>query len=188
MSAPIVPIEEYIGWKSTWMKQVLEFDADNLSTIPNTSVVLSDNGISHIVLDKDTDTIYKRSIPYLIENEIYWLNTMKRFADGMDEHSSYVPGNIKRFDKYTISMNYLGESQPVQDKTKFMMHRGRIGFALAHIRVRHGDLTSANIIVRGDFPYILDWAESRFKNDPRPDKRDDGDSYWLDKTFAELCK
>ncbi len=185
-----VPFEEYIGWQDTWMKRVVEFDSDNLKLIPSDdSVVLSNNGISHVVLHKPSNTIYKRSIPYLIENEIYWLEQMAELAIvGVVGKISFVPSGIQRFDKYTISMEYLGESKRVKNKDLFGEYWVRVKGALAHIRVRHGDLTSPNIIVRDDIPYILDWAESRFRNDPRPDKRPEGDSHWLQKTFAELCK
>ena len=182
-----VPIEEYIGWQDTWMKRVIEFDSDNLKTLPSDSVILSNNGISHVVLHRPTNTIYKRSIPFLIENEIYWLNEMNEFAESNDL-ISYVPGDIKRFDKYTISMEYLGESQPIIGKTEFAIHWKQIRFMLLNIHVRHGDITPPNVIVRDDFPYLLDWAESRFINDPRPDKREGGNEYWLEKTFTELCK
>ncbi len=183
-----VLIEEYIGWQDTWMKRVVEFDSDNLKLIPaDDSVILSNNGISHVVLHRPTNTIYKRSIPYLIENEIYWLDEMNDFAESNDL-ISYVPGDIRRFDKYTISIEYLGKSQPVTDKISFMAHRTQIEFIFANIHVRHGDLTPPNIIVRDNIPYILDWAESRFLGDPRPDKRVGGDSFWLQKSFIELCK
>ena len=177
------------------MKRVVEFDSHNLKTLPtnaNDSVILSNNGISHVVLHRPTNTIYKRSIPYLIENEIYWLNEMEKFGKDKENHPRsehiYVPGNIQRFDKYTISMEYLGESQPVSDEKAFMEHVDSILFTFFHIRVRHGDLTSANVIVRDDIPHILDWAESRFMDDPRPDKRLYGDKNRLQQTLSELCK
>lgn len=184
-----VPIEEYVGWQDTWMKRVVEFDSDNLKLIPSDdSVILSNNGISHVVLHRPTNTIYKRSIPYLIENEVYWLNRMNELAttDNLLRFS-YVPDNIQRFDKYTISMEYLGESQPVKNKVKFMAHIAFLEYMFQDIKVRHGDLTSPNTIVRDDIPHILDWAESRFMGDPRPDKRPLGDKYYLQQTFTELC-
>lgn len=183
-----VPIEEYIGWQDTWMKRVVEFDSSNIKPIPTPSVVLSNNGISHVVLHRSSNTIYKRSIPFLIENEIYWLNRMTEYGKGAVGKISYVPGNVQRFDKYTISMDYLGESEPVDDKTLFTVRWGRVKSALTFIKVRHGDLTPPNVIVRNDMPHILDWAESRFADDPRPDKRPLGDRHYLRTTFAELCK
>lgn len=191
MTIPTVPFEEYVGWQDTWIKRVIEFDSHNLRSIPtDDSVILSNNGISHVILHRPTATIYKRSIQYLVENEIYWLNRMKEFAKGAERQPwlSYVPGNIQRLDKYTISMEYLGESQPVNDETKFIRHWKRIGIMLIYIQIRHGDLTPPNIIVRDDIPHVLDWAESRFMDDPRPDKREGSNEFWLRQTFAELCK
>ena len=52
--------------------------------------------------------------------------------------------------------------------------------------IRHGDLTQYAIIVVNNKPHFIDWAESRWKRDPAPDKRPEGDRYWLNKTIQEM--
>jgi tRNA A-37 threonylcarbamoyl transferase component Bud32 len=52
--------------------------------------------------------------------------------------------------------------------------------------VRHGDLTSPHVIVRNNSPIVIDWAESRVFTDPAPDKREEGDSYWMHKTMRGM--
>ncbi len=69
-----------------------------------------------------------------------------------------------------------------------MSHKRPIEELLRENVIRHGDLTTQAIIVRDQVPHMIDFAESRLGNDPRPDKRPEGDAYWLDRTFMELCK
>ena len=59
--------------------------------IPSNSKVLSDNGIS-IVFRALDGYIYKRSIPYLIQNELSFYNAMR--------NTGFVPSCIL-YDKYT---------------------------------------------------------------------------------------
>jgi len=53
--------------------------------------------------------------------------------------------------------------------------------------LRHGDLTSYSVIPVLNRPMIIDWAESRMLDDPRPDKRPEGDAFWLRRTMESLC-
>ena len=160
---------------SRWLKLAYEFDSENL--IPLDSVeILSDNGISIVM--RHEDYIYKRSIPFLIENEIWMLKHMWK--------SGFVPA-AKRVDKYTISMVDFGVSEPVTNFFELNEYVMKLKSVLQHYEIRHGDITPPNIIVKNNAPCLLDWAEARLANDPRPSKRPGGDEYWIDKTWKEIA-
>ena len=144
--------------------------------IPEGSEIISDNSIA-IVWRSPDGLIYKRSMPFLIENEIYCLRVLWP--------SGYVP-QAYRHDKYTIAMRDLGDTEPVTDKDRFVVGMHGIATALVRNKIRHGDITKYAIIVKDNDPYIIDFAESRLESDPRPDKRIEGDDYWIKKTIEEL--
>jgi len=68
-----------------------------------------------------------------------------------------------------------------------MMHQIGVLTALIEAGVRHGDLTHYAVIVKDNKPFLIDFAESRLMGDPRPDKRPEGDRYWLHKTLLRIC-
>jgi predicted Ser/Thr protein kinase len=139
-----------------------------LSGIRYTFQELSDNGISivrRIKAFNGTDTyiyILKRSIPYLIENEVAFLNVM--------QSSGYVP-RFDRYDKYTLRIEDLGQSEPVTNWSIFRDHCAKLLHALSSRSVRHGDITEQAVIIRNNKPYLIDFAESRWKYDSAPDKQ-----------------
>lgn len=57
---------------------------------------------------------------------------------------------------------------------------------LSDLEIRHGDLTRPHIFIINDSPVIIDWAESRMWDDPRPDKRREGDEYWMMRTIRDI--
>lgn len=122
--------------------------------------------------------VYKRQTPYLTENE-YWCLT--HLAD-----TGCVP-LCDRIDKYTIQMQDLGKTRPVTDKTLFLMHLPELLYNLKYKGIRHGDLTEYALIVNNNVPYLIDFAESRMWDDPRPDKCPEGDEFWLTQTMNKLC-
>jgi len=150
-------------------------DRNELQSIPPGAALLSDNGIS--IVYHYSRVVYKRSIPFLIENELWCLEQM--------EFSGFVPA-ASRWDKYTISMLYI-ERQPITDKDLFLSYREPLMDALDNVKIRHGDITKYAIIPNDNRPYLIDFAESRIREDPRPDKRPKGDEYWIWRTFEELC-
>lgn len=160
-----------------WLELAREFDSENLRDY-EVGEELSNNGIS-IVGRGTGGYVYKRSIPFLIENEIYCLQQMA--------NSELVP-QAERFDKYTIRMEDLGIGELVFDANAFMMWMPSLEDALANAHIRHGDITTQAIIIRQNIPYLIDFAEARLWNDPRPNKRPGTDWEWLNKTFMELCK
>lgn len=181
-----------------WYKRVIEFDSDNLMDIPEDSELLSNNGISLVWRGND-GWIYKQSIPFLIENEYYFIDFMNEFHSEPSNSTKrlfpsntftysfpYVISDCYKHGKYTIRMTDLGESEKLSSKELAFYHWNEILRLLQKANVRHGDLTKPNIIIRHDRVYILDWAESRFIGDPRPTKRPESDYYWLEATFKDL--
>ena len=138
---------------------------------------LSGNSISKVW--RQHGYICKRQPKFLCENEIWCLQHMY--------HSGYVPFVQDRINEDTIIMEDLGKGEKIINRDVFMAHLERILRSLKLHGIRHGDLTEPNIIVRNDIPYIIDFAESRLLDDPRPDKRPEGDEYWLKKTMQKLC-
>ena len=137
---------------------------------------LSYNGVSLVYYD-GLAHVYKRSIPYLIENELSFYLAL---------HSSgYVP-IAKRYDKYTLEIQWLGKSETISEPALFIEHCRKILHIMEGREIRHGDITIYAIIVKANRPYFIDWAESRWAHDPAPDKRPEGDRYWLNKTIQEM--
>ena len=137
---------------------------------------LSYNGVSLVYYD-GLAHVYKRSTPYLIENEYVFLSTL---AD-----TGYVP-SVERYDKYTLKIGWLGQCHPIKSQYSFTYHCERFLGIVEARGIRHGDLTQYAIIVVNNKPHFIDWAESRWKLDPAPDKRPEGDRYWLNKTIQEM--
>lgn len=146
--------------------------------LPTSCELISDNGVSQVW--RGEGVVYKRSIPFLIENELWCLQRA-------EEVGIFVP-HATRFDISTIMMEDLGESEPVLDCERFWQHSDKLIALLKRAGIRHGDLTTQAVIVKDNKPYIIDWAESRLADDPRPDKRPEGDIYWIDRTWSELCQ
>lgn len=95
--------------------------------------------------------------------------------------SGYVP-SAERVDVEIIRTTFI-EKRPVTDTIVWMAHLESALDALKQAGIRHGDLTQYSVIPHGNRPMLVDFAESRLIGDPRPDKRPEGDAYWLRKTF-----
>lgn len=137
---------------------------------------LSGNSVSFVW--REGDVIYKRQPKYLADNE-NWALVQPALAD-------YVPQFLARLNKEIIKMEFV-QSEPVTDTVEFWNHYHAVLGALKAAGLRHGDLTEYSVLVRGNRPVLIDWAESRNWDDPRPDKRRAGDAYWLKKTMEKLC-
>ncbi len=160
-----------------WLIIAQQLDPDNWVDLPSESILMHDNGISCTYHAEKVGLVFKRSIPFLIENEFYFLRQM--------QGTSYVP-TVERYDKYTIMMPFV-ENQPVTKRNTFMRHRKRLLMALRNAGIRHGDLTVPNVLVNENRPIVIDWAESRRWGDMRKDKRIEGDSHWSQVTWEKLC-
>jgi len=127
---------------------------------------------------REGDWVYKEQPKHLTDNEIHALRTM--------HPSGYVP-HAEQVDIETIRMEYVS-NEPVTDADAFMLHCEPLLAAMKQAGLRHGDLTEYAVLVVDNKPIIIDWAESRIWGDPRPDKRREGDAYWLRLTMEKLCE
>lgn len=162
-----------------WLEIASTLDKENIkffnSNIYSESKLISNNGIS-MVFRHSKMGIFKMSIPFLIENEIYFL--------GLSGLEGAVPES-ERFDKYTIRMQDLGKSEPITNFERARDSADRVLWRLEISKVKHGDLSEPNIIVKNNHIYVLDFAESRNITDPRPDKKG-RDSVLLYETIKRL--
>ena len=120
--------------------------------------------------------IYKEQPKYLADNEMWCLNKLSGYG--------CVP-SARRIVPELIEMEYI-ESEPITDVELFNMHARLFLHRLEKEGIRHGDLTLPHVLVRENRIYVIDWAESRYWYDPRPDKRQRGDEYWWTKTVKQL--
>lgn len=137
-------------------------------------MIISDNGISKVW--REGLWVYKQQPKFLTDNEIWCLQTLYP--------SGYVPF-AEQVEMEVIRLEYI-QTNPITDFSIVRKHLDRIINDLVYYGIRHGDLTDKNILIRGNHPFIIDWSESRLACDPRPDKRREGDVYWLQKTFDKL--
>ena len=138
--------------------------------------VLQKNSVSEVWTEKDKNgekKLYKKSPKYLTDNEIYALAILGK--------TGFVPG-FTQIDDETITMDIIKEEE-VTDKEKFKDECVRFCEIMTNYELRHGDLTRPHILPVNNSPIVIDWAESRQYFDPRPDKRREGDWYWLKKTL-----
>lgn len=127
------------------------------------------------------DRVYKQLPKYNADNAIYFLTAM--------QDTGYVPKDVRREELEVISMEYIQEdSITAIDPAILWSHYNPLLDALKDKGIRHGDLTTYSILVRDSRPYLIDFAESRIWDSPIPDKRPEGDSYWLKKSFSELTR
>ena len=139
-------------------------------------VNLSGNSVSRVW--REGDAIFKQQPKYLADNELYALTHPAL--------SNYVPVIWYKVDDETVKMRFV-QTEPVTGVAEFFSHYWPVLDSLKAAGLRHGDLTEYSILVRDNCPVIIDWAESRTWDDPRPDKRRAGDAYWLRKTMEKLC-
>lgn len=125
---------------------------------------------THILVWRDGDRVFKQQPKYNTDTEYYFLKLM--------ESSGYTPKDVKQEDIETVSMQYI-QPQKVVNPLVFMAHYEWVLGALALRNIRHGDLTIYSVIVHKDKPYIIDFGESRWIQDPIPPKRPEPDSTLL---------
>lgn len=150
---------------------------EDLKPLPEKSVLLSDNGISMVYRGND-GWIYKRTIPYFVNNEKMFLGLMR--------DSGFVPG-FEQYDKYTLRIEDFGKSEDVTDVVTLARSCKKFLDVKHETKIRHGDLTKPHIIIIDNEIKVIDWAESRLFSDPAADKRPEGDKYWMNRTMIELC-
>ena len=139
-------------------------------------MILSDNGISKVY--REGEWVYKRQPKFMTDNEIWCLEILCQ--------SGFVP-YAEQVEIELIRLRYI-KNDVVTNCRLFRNLMGQALAALNYNAIRHGDLTEKNILVNGNWPYIIDFSESRLMTDPRKDKRPEGDDYWIEITMERLCR
>lgn len=137
---------------------------------------MSGNNVSHVW--HRGEWVYKRMPKFMCDNAMHAYTLMSG--------TGYVP-TAERVDIETIRVRFI-EKQPITDADLFAVECGLFMRALHQKGLRHGDLTIYSMIPYENRPMVIDWAESRVACDPRPDKRREGDEYWVLKTMKELVE
>lgn len=139
-------------------------------------MLISDNGVSKVW--REGDWVYKSQPKFMTDNEIWCLSAM--FFSG------YVP--FAQQLEIELIRTVRVKREPISDVASVNWRLGHFLLALAQVGIRHGDLTEPNIIINDNGLFVVDWSESRLACDPRPDKRPEGDEYWLRKTITKMIE
>lgn len=120
--------------------------------------------------------LYKWQPKFLTENDLWCLEEMLPFG--------FVPC-AWRSELEVIKMEVI-KDEPPTDIELLQRNVGNALDALNACGIRHGDLTRPSVLIRNNKPILIDFGESRLATDPRPDKRSEGDRYWLNRTIKEI--
>lgn len=137
---------------------------------------LSGNSVSRVW--RVDDSIYKMQPKSMCDNEVFALERLAL--------TGIVP-EFRRINDELIVMERVF-STPITDVSDVMIFGKYVLHSLEFYKVRHGDLTRPHVFVQNNRIRIIDWGESRYWYDPRPDKRREGDDYWLTITMKEILR
>lgn len=112
-----------------------------------------------------------------LENEARFLTHLRG--------TGFAPKLIS-LDGARLMVEYLGKSEPVTDETVFRRNCIKLLETLKSHGIRHGDIVAKNVIVKDNRPMLTDFHQSKYEDEPGPDKRPEGDAYHLWKTALEL--
>jgi len=85
-----------------------------------------------------------------------------------------------------LTLEHLGESESVTDEIAFRRNCALLLYTLKKHGIRHGDISTKNIIVKNNKPMLIDFHQSKFNDEPGLDKRPEGDAFNLWKAALEL--
>lgn len=133
------------------------------------------------------DNVFVQKSSTLIETWFLWNSYHKLIK--LSE-CGFVP-EILSFVDHTetrahLMTEYLGKSEPVTDEVAFRRNCALLLWTLKKHGIRHGDLTTKNIIVKNNKPMLVDFHQSKFDHEPGADKRSEGDAYWMWESALEL--
>ena len=126
----------------------------------------------HSTVWREGDFIFKKQPKFLTDNEWYAIDLLS---------STHIVPAAERIEDDLIKMEFI--ETDIFPPDDLMMWYPIILTTLRSHELRHGDLSRPHILFRNKRPIILDFSESRYMYDPRPDKRPEGDEYWLKKTL-----
>lgn len=139
-------------------------------------VNLSGNSVSEVY--REGPWIIKRQPLYLTDNEWRGLTLMEKYG--------FAPTPVRVSDEVIKTLFLQSDSSFNPDV--LLKNCARFLDCLKEENIRHGDLTEPHIFIVDNSIKVIDWAESRWGNDPAPDKRREGDSFWMWKTMRLIFK
>lgn len=110
-----------------------------------------------------------------LKNEAEFLKVM--------EGSGFTPDLLDAKNDYIVQTD-VGKTEPMQDGEAFRRNCVLFLHEIRRRNVRHGDLTGPNVIIRDDWPWVIDWQEAHFIGQKAPQKSPFSDSYLMWKTVA----
>jgi RIO-like serine/threonine protein kinase len=139
--------------------------------------IIKDTGYSQVW--EEDGCIWKKQPKFLCDNECHALSLL--VPDG------WVP-EFQRVELEVIRMQKL-VNVPLTDPVKFRHRCNLLLQVLKDNYLRHGDLTRPHLFhTENNWPMVIDWGESRVLGDPRPDKRREGDTYWMQHSCEQIIK
>lgn len=127
---------------------------------------------------EDGGCIWKRQPKYLMDNEVHALSLICP--------SGWAP-EFYRVELELLRMQKL-VSTPITDPVIFRHRCNLFLEEMKKVGLRHGDLTVPHLFHVRNWPMIIDWSESRIEGDPRPDKRREGDLYWMQMSCEKVIE
>ena len=109
------------------------------------------------------------------EAERQLINNLRFIRDLQD--TPYVPRLLASGGSYAL-VEYVAD-EPITDRVRFAANCTDLRDILERRGIVHGDLTRINVLVRDNVPVLCDFDQSRYRNEDRPDKRPEGDAYWI---------
>ncbi|KKM85069.1 hypothetical protein LCGC14_1292820 [marine sediment metagenome] len=115
-------------------------------------------------------------------------------ALGVMSGSGFAPEPLHSMaDKHLAGPRYAslqadaGVSEPITDGEAFRRGMIKLVGAMRHRRLRHGDLTEPNLVIRGNHPVAIDWQESHWIADKGPQKQPWTDSFMAMRDVAGIA-
>jgi len=138
-------------------------------------VPVKHNILTTTVIRKD-DVIYKVQPLFFTDNEMW---ALQELGD-----TGFVPV-AERVDDETICMEFI-ETEKITDPDRFRRGCDELLMVMSDARIKHGDISPPHVLVRYNYPVLIDWSESRYWYDPRPSKRRESDAELLHAVMEEM--
>lgn len=103
------------------------------------------------------------------------------------EGTGFTPKLYEEGDDYIVQEDLGKQVYDIHDGELLRRESARFLMTIREKRIRHGDLTGANLFIKNDRPIFIDWQQSSFFDDPDPyEKRSLTDSYFFWRTMQSF--
>lgn len=104
-----------------------------------------------------------------VKNEAYMLQKL--------EVSGIAPKLLDQGENWILEED-LGKGEPIRDEEKIRHNMVRVLWELRQAGIHHGDMTAVNIIIKNNFPKIIDFQQSNLFENPTYRKHPLCDGYY----------